>query len=144
MALVFLKVHWREAIVWLVIIAFAAALAVKSVQLLAAKRQIAELKAEIATAAAQIATKHAVAEAVVSDIQQSHQSAIEQVRIEYRTIEKKVPIYVTKYDDAHCVVPDSFGVLWNAQNRGDSAALAESGESFDGTSSRTEHDEPPD
>lgn len=35
------------------------------------------------------------------------------------TIIKKIPVYITQENDSRCAVPESFGLLWNATNRGD-------------------------
>lgn len=38
------------------------------------------------------------------------------VRQKGETIIKEVPVYITKDVDGGCIVPNSFGLLWNASN----------------------------
>lgn len=38
------------------------------------------------------------------------------VRQKGETIIKEVPVYITKDVDSGCVIPNSFGLLWNASN----------------------------
>lgn len=142
LALAFLKDHWRVVGLTTVIAALGFALVAKNLQLSTARQQLAQCKAEIVMTAAQTAVKQAMANEVASTVKGTHQAEAERVRIEYLTIEKKVPIYVTKADDANCVVPESFSVLWNAQNRGDASELVEPRRSADETTSGAERDAP--
>ena len=38
------------------------------------------------------------------------------VRQKGETVIKEVPVYITKDVDSGCVIPNSFGLLWNASN----------------------------
>jgi hypothetical protein len=38
------------------------------------------------------------------------------VRQKGETIIKEVPVYITKDVDGGCIIPDSFGLLWNTSN----------------------------
>lgn len=38
------------------------------------------------------------------------------VRQKGETIIKEVPVYITKDVDGGCIIPNSFGLLWNASN----------------------------
>ena len=38
------------------------------------------------------------------------------VRQKGETVIKEVPVYITKDVDGGCIIPNSFGLLWNASN----------------------------
>jgi len=58
------------------------------------------------------------------------------VRVKADTIVKEVPLYVTQADDEHCLVPDSFGMLWNKANGSAEIPVPESAGDADAPSNR--------
>jgi Flp pilus assembly pilin Flp len=51
-------------------------------------------------------------------IQTEYKEVIKTVTVKGDTIYKKVPVYVTKADDAKCVIPPNFARVWNSANTG--------------------------
>ena len=68
------------------------------------------------THAVHIAQRHA--QKVVTRVVTRYITRIKVVRGQTRTIVRKVPVYVTHYDNAHCRINVGFVSLWNGANRG--------------------------
>ena len=55
--------------------------------------------------------------AATSQIVTQYLPKVEYLKSVEQTITKEVPVYVTREDDSHCTIPNSFVSLWNDANK---------------------------